>query len=108
MDSSSDDDMVEGHLSVIPYRMVGGSLLFRYSLARRGRSCPCRARCFYPNHLVLGIAEERRHLIRDLWIAQVEVEEIEATMEAQATRIQELEARVLEECQRACDTPTSP
>ena len=40
-------------------------------------------------------------MTRDLRIARAEREEMEATMEAQAARIQELEARVLEERQRA-------
>ena len=101
MDSSSDDDRVEGPLPVIPYCLVGGGPLLRYSPARRGRSCPCRTRYSYPNRLVLGVAEEWRHLVRDLRIALAEREEMEATMEAQLARIQELEARVLEECQRA-------
>ena len=97
MDSSSDDDMVEGPLPAIPYRLVGGGPLLRYSPSRRARSYPCRARYSYPNRLVLGLPEERRHLARDLRLALVEREELEAALEAQAARIQELEARVLEE-----------
>nr|XP_027062858.1 uncharacterized protein LOC113689259 [Coffea arabica] len=93
MDSSSDDDRVEGPLPVIPYCIVGGRPLLRYSPARWGRSCPCRAKYSYPNRLVLGVAEERRHLTRDFRIALEEREEMEATIEAQAARIQELEAR---------------
>ena len=100
MDSSSDDDRVDGALPVIPYRLVGGGPLLRYSPTRRGRLCPCRARFSCPNRLVLEVAEEWRQLIRDLRIALAEREEMEATMEAQTGRIQELEVRVLEECQR--------
>ena len=37
----------------------------------------------------------------DLKVARAEREVMRATMEAQATRIQEVETRVLEECQRA-------
>ena len=81
--------------------MVGDGPLLWDSPARRGRTCPCRARYFYPNLLVLGVAEERRQLTCYLRVALVEREEIEAIMEAQAARIQELEVRVLEERQRA-------
>ena len=101
MDSSSDDNSIEGPLPVIPYRIVGGSPLLRYSSARRGRSCPYRTRYSYPNRLVLGVAEEQRHLVSNLRIVLEEREEMEATIEAQTVRIQKLEARVLEEHQRA-------
>ena len=101
MDSSSDDDRIEEPLPMIPYRMVEGRYLMRYSPARRGRTCLCRERFSYHNHLVLQVVEERRQLTRDLRIARAKREEMEATMEAQAARIQELEARVLEERQRA-------
>ena len=87
MDSSSDDDRIEGPLSMILYRMVGGGPLMRYSPARWGRTCPCRERFSYPNRLVLGVVDERRQLTRDLRIARAEKEEMEAIMEAQAARI---------------------
>ena len=104
MDSSSDDDRVEGPLPVIPYRLVGGGPLLRYSLAMQGRSCPCRARYSYPNRLVLRVDEEWRQLTREFRIVRAEIEKMEGTMEAQAARIQKLEVRVLEKCQRA-DAP---
>ena len=82
MDNSRYDDRIEGPLSVISDRMVGSGPLLRYSPARQGRTCPCRERFFYPNHLVLRVAEEQRQLTRDLRIARAEREEMEATMEA--------------------------
>ena len=51
--------------------------------------------------MVLGVVEERNQLTRDLRVARSEREEMRATMEAQAARIQEQEAIVLQECQRA-------
>ena len=101
MDSSSDDNSVERPLPVIPYRMVGGGPLLQYSPARRGRSWSYRAKYSYPNRLVLEVAEEWRQLTLDFRRVLEEREEMEATMEAQAARFQELENRKLEEHQRA-------
>ncbi|XP_027151938.1 uncharacterized protein LOC113751992 [Coffea eugenioides] len=81
MDSSSDDDRIEEPLPMIPYRMVEGRYLMRYSPARRGRTCLCRERFSYHNHLVLQVVEERRQLTRDLRIARVKREEMVATIE---------------------------
>ena len=101
MDSSSDDDSFDRPLPVIPYRMVGGGPLLQYSPARRGRSWSYRAKYSYPNRLVLEVAEEWRQLTLDFRRVLEEREEMEATMEAQAARFQELENRKLEEHQRA-------
>ena len=51
--------------------------------------------------MVLGVVKKRKQLTHDLRITRVEREEMRATMEAQTVRIQELEARILEERQRA-------
>ncbi|XP_071933817.1 uncharacterized protein [Coffea arabica] len=100
MDSGSDSDRIEGRPSMIRFRMVGGGPHLQWTPARWVRRCPCRKRFSYPNQVVLGVVEERRRLTHDLRVARAEREEMRATIEAQAARIQELEAWVLEERQR--------
>ena len=97
MASGSDSNKIEGPSPVIRFRTVGGGTPLRWSPASRVRTCPCRERFSYPNHVVLRVVEERRQLTHDLRIARVEREEMRATMEAQTVRIQELKLRVLEE-----------
>ena len=87
MDSGSDSDRIEGRPSMIRFRMVGGGPHLQWTPARWVRRCPCRKRFSYPNHVVLGVVEERRQLTHNLRVARAEREEMRVAMEAQAARV---------------------
>ena len=74
---------------------------------RRDRtSCNYWRTYTYPNYVVLAVIGDWRQLSKANRIAQEDYRELKAIVDAQTARIQELEARLLEERQRVDTSQT--
>ena len=85
----------------IRYRVIGGGPRVRYSPSSRFPRCPCKGTHAYPNDLVLSIDDVRRQLSISNKVLHEQVEELRDIVEAQGTRILELERIVIDEWARA-------
>ena len=88
-------------LRSIYYSAQGGGARVRYSPSTRYPRCICRATYAYPNNLVFSLDDERRQLVDANRDSLQEVEELSIMVNAQRSRIAELEGTLVDEVARA-------